>query len=697
MKILEKKTELSTNFVSNEDNSHEFSIGDVSTIIEILRSKLYSNPIRTLTQEYLSNARDSHREANREDKPILVTLPTKIDSCLKIRDFGVGLSKDRVKEVFVNYGISTKRSDDLQTGGFGLGAKSAWAYTDSFVVVSYYNGICSTYVAHTGKNKNGTFELINETSTDEENGVEVQIPVKEEDIYKFINAVYRTTFFWETKPELRGISKIEIPSEYLKSNPLFIDNVCFVDNSDFIKTIFSAEWSNTFVLIDKISYDASKFIHDSNALRNLKSITTYNKICFINVGNGEVDVSASREEMDSNSRDKINAISNNALASVCKFVQDNFQTDFSSLEDFLENYRKMKNYFELNHLPNSKELRLSYSQNDCKFSFDLFDGCSCNDFLEISKFVIKGGYGDGDQERVSIRSQTQIPIFESTIVIEDEEFSDVLRKRKAKKLHKEGFKNIYFVKINNHSNLDFIKNSCKAKLLSSIAHDKIYSSRAKKEKGQITARYLCGDAYYGKVTVKERVNIEIESIVDSDFTYVVVPFSKDYKYDYANHEFYDFVKYFNNFKFIKCSKKDYEKITSLGADNIFTYDYVFENLEEVYEVKNEEIERYFYNNISSNLFIFRNYLEDIKCDLFKKLIEEYSSIPSEKKRPRFPEFILKKYSYFKIAKEKFSNITNMEKDIISKYPLVRKCSSYEERENIKEFIEYVNAKSSKTN
>ena len=218
MKINEIKNSIKTNSSSQE--SHEFSIGDVSTIIEILRNRLYSNPIQTLTQEYMCNARDAHREAERNgvegatQRPIQVTMPTELESVIKFRDFGVGLSKPRVKDVFVNYGVSTKRSDNDETGGFGLGAKSAWAYTDSFVVVSYYEGTCSTYIAHTGNNKNGTFELVSEEPTSEPNGVEVQIPVKSSDIYKFKSAVYRTAMFWKVKPELKGIADSEIPREY---------------------------------------------------------------------------------------------------------------------------------------------------------------------------------------------------------------------------------------------------------------------------------------------------------------------------------------------------------------------------------------------------------------------------------------------------------------------------------------------------
>src|SRR5574343_369620 len=107
--------------------------------MEIL-STLYKYPIRTVCQEYICNARDAMREAGTFGKmPMKISVPNNFSPVFKVRDYGVGLSPDRVRNVFVNYGSSTKRNTNTQTGGFGIGAKSAFAITDSFVVVSFYN------------------------------------------------------------------------------------------------------------------------------------------------------------------------------------------------------------------------------------------------------------------------------------------------------------------------------------------------------------------------------------------------------------------------------------------------------------------------------------------------------------------------------------------------------------------------------
>jgi len=103
---------------SNDFQSAKFGIKNPAIIFDILCNKLYKNPLKTLIQEYMSNARDSHREAGCSDKPIKVILPTYIDPHIKIIDYGVGISPERMSTVFIFLGESTKNIDNVQTGGF---------------------------------------------------------------------------------------------------------------------------------------------------------------------------------------------------------------------------------------------------------------------------------------------------------------------------------------------------------------------------------------------------------------------------------------------------------------------------------------------------------------------------------------------------------------------------------------------------
>ena len=52
-----------------------FSIQDTGMIFNILRNKMYSNPIMAICREISCNARDAHREIGSFDRPCQITLP----------------------------------------------------------------------------------------------------------------------------------------------------------------------------------------------------------------------------------------------------------------------------------------------------------------------------------------------------------------------------------------------------------------------------------------------------------------------------------------------------------------------------------------------------------------------------------------------------------------------------------------------
>ena len=212
--MLLKTTDSDSNllFSNVQGESIPFVIGDSSVIIDIIRKKIYSYPIRTLVQEYLSNAKDSCLEAGKLSSDIQVTLPTSLLPEFTIRDFGVGMSDERIREVFVQYGISTKRQSTSQLGYFGIGSKSGWAYTDSFIVESYHQNKHRRYIADIGDNKEGRLLLFSEVETDEPNGVLIKIPVSANDIKHFNDSFIRATCFWKNKPKLL-YQQISYPTE----------------------------------------------------------------------------------------------------------------------------------------------------------------------------------------------------------------------------------------------------------------------------------------------------------------------------------------------------------------------------------------------------------------------------------------------------------------------------------------------------
>lgn len=271
-----------------------FGISDVRLVVDIL-SKLYAYPIRTLVQEYICNGRDAMREAGTWGKQAIeITVPNTLDPVFKVRDFGVGITPDRMENIFVNYGSSTKRNTNTQTGGFGIGAKSAFSYTDSFTITSYVNGSKYIYVAHLADD--GGVNLISKESTAESNGVEISIGVKPKDLAEFRNAVQRCVRFWQEPIKFIGSKDIH------QLNPtLTLGNMTVFDSH--------GTEARTIYLIDGIEYDLMKeegnYRGYNYNYRRDTELHSGNSIVTINVPNGHFKIASSRERIENNDDNKL--------------------------------------------------------------------------------------------------------------------------------------------------------------------------------------------------------------------------------------------------------------------------------------------------------------------------------------------------------------------------------------------------------
>lgn len=196
------KFEDTTTSVDNIQREEFFKITNPAVIFEILRDKLYNNKILAVCREYLSNARDAHIEVGKNSKPIEVSLPTSSSPYWKVRDFGPGISPDRMADIFVNYGASTKRETNEQTGAFGIGGKSGFAYSDVFSVISIHDGKRRHYNAYIDETRIGKMALMSEADSKEESGTEVIIPVKAVDFNDFSKFTSEIVQYWDPQPKV---------------------------------------------------------------------------------------------------------------------------------------------------------------------------------------------------------------------------------------------------------------------------------------------------------------------------------------------------------------------------------------------------------------------------------------------------------------------------------------------------------------
>lgn len=160
----------------------DFSISSSAEFFNILSRTLYSDQILAVVREVLCNAWDAHIQAGITNKPVEVTISSEK---MVIKDFGSGIHHDDIGPIYGTYGSSTKANDGLQTGGFGLGCKAPFAYTDHFEVISCHKGVKTIYNMSKSSaqvmGKPGIIPIATLPTT--ETGITVTIPLKDRNDY----------------------------------------------------------------------------------------------------------------------------------------------------------------------------------------------------------------------------------------------------------------------------------------------------------------------------------------------------------------------------------------------------------------------------------------------------------------------------------------------------------------------------------
>lgn len=301
-----------------------FSVADLGMIFDILRNKMYSNPILAICREISCNARDTHRVVGKQDVPVEITLPNTLEPFYKIKDFGEGISPERIESIYVKYTSSTKRNDNLQTGAFGIGSKTPFSYSDQFSIETIYDGIKYNYACVIDETKVGKLVKLSSEPTDQPNGTEIIIPVKSQDFKAFKAGTEFTTRHWDVKPVIRG-DKFEYPefNFTLSGDKWAIDKNS--GNSDYYKRDLK-------LIIDGIEYPVD--LNQLKGYANTNVLDAVYGVIYLYFGIGELSLSASREavHLDKPTQDKISE----RLAVMAKALKDNVLTKIAACTNLWE-------------------------------------------------------------------------------------------------------------------------------------------------------------------------------------------------------------------------------------------------------------------------------------------------------------------------------------------------------------------------
>lgn len=262
-----------------------FGIKDQSIIFDILRTKIYEDPIIAIVREISCNARDAHREVNNDptnpttsETPIEIILPNDFDKYFTVIDHGPGISESRMSEIFTQYAASTKRNDNSQTGGYGLGCKTPFSYSDIFIVTTVVDGRENIYQAYIDESKLGKVILTSSEVSDKPNGTKISIPVKKVDVEKFTDAVFSIMRHWEPRP----IVDCKIDKSFIEINKLV------ETPGDWFVSDKYSYGHNLLVLLDGIPYHV-------NCNEIIKP--AHNNQTYIIANTGDISVSASRDTL----------------------------------------------------------------------------------------------------------------------------------------------------------------------------------------------------------------------------------------------------------------------------------------------------------------------------------------------------------------------------------------------------------------
>ncbi|QWT77034.1 rIIA lysis inhibitor [Escherichia phage vB_EcoM-UFV10] len=282
--------------LGNGSKSKAFSITASPKVFKILSSDLYTNKIRAVVRELITNMIDAHA-LNGNPEKFIIQVPGRLDPRFVCRDFGPGMSDfdiqgdDNSPGLYNSYFSSSKAESNDFIGGFGLGSKSPFSYTDTFSITSYHKGEIRGYVAYMdgdGPQIKPTF--VKEMGPNDKTGIEIVVPVEEKD---FRNFAYEVSYIMRPFKDLAIINGLDREIDY------------FPDFDDYYGVNPERYWPDRgglYAIYGGIVYPIDGVIRDRNWL------SIRNEVNYIKFPMGSLDIAPSREALSLDDRTRKNII-----------------------------------------------------------------------------------------------------------------------------------------------------------------------------------------------------------------------------------------------------------------------------------------------------------------------------------------------------------------------------------------------------
>ena len=314
---------------------------DMRYISSLLRNN-YSNTILATIRETYANAVDANKENNLSPESIQIKCPTGLDQTFSVRDFGSGLSRDQIFNLYSKFGKSTKRGSDASIGGFGIGRFAPLSYKDSFTVTSYYNGTKSIYSLYISEENDTKIDEVFSEPTSEDNGIYISVGVAKNDLTKFNEEISNFFSNFEILPKF-----LNIQTNIVKPEILSLGNGWQIRKSPNSYNSWSVGEQG--IVMGGIYYPINPELIDFNDSDAYFAWTKHlNKLVFI-ADIGSVSLHHSRETLEYNKTTK--SYLKSCYKSFCEEFTNSIKNkiaQFDCLRDAMDYYKEIKNTFPRN-------------------------------------------------------------------------------------------------------------------------------------------------------------------------------------------------------------------------------------------------------------------------------------------------------------------------------------------------------------